>query len=33
MHLVLHTQEIGFQRIGQTFQDFFVESVSFADGE
>ncbi len=33
LHLVIHTEEIGFQRIGQTFQDFFVERVSFGDGE
>jgi len=33
LHLVIHTENIGFQRIGQTFEDFFVERLTFRDGE
>jgi len=33
LHLVIHTETVGFQRIWQTLQDFFVEQVSFEDGQ
>lgn len=33
LHLVLHTEQIGFQKIGLPLDDFFVESLEFSDSK